>query len=777
MPPSEGDRAGRGRAPWMPARAALTRSGDVRLAVVLLLAVVAAILPLLRVVAAGPWLAVALAIAVAVLGTGVALRRLRAPAVVVTLAEVAVGGALVTAIFFGDTALLLVIPSPGTIAELPAIVAGAADQIITGVAPLTAERPLAVVAVAAVVLLAVLLDHTVITARMPLLAAVALAAVWLIPALSVPSSVDVLAFIAFAAAVLLLIRAETRSRERALVRSSAEERAARGGGGPSRGTGPHRIPRSGSVLAAGLAVTAIIATVVIAPELPRPAPRVGIGTGPATTINANLELGDDLRRPTEVEVLTARTNAPSVPYLRATTLSQFDGRVWEPDRDETIPLTPEALGPVAAGPDIRVTEYQTTVAITQLSSSWLPVPTPAVRVDDLAGPWTAMPSNRTVVGDGVDTQGQEYVATTHVVRPTLEQIQAAGTTAEGLSESVTQLPDDMPESIEETAREVTAGETNDYDRLAALQRWFRGQDFTYSLDAPVADGFDGSGVEAIADFLEVRSGYCVHFASAFAVMARTLDMPARIVVGYLPGSLTGRSVDGESVASVMSSQLHAWPEVYFAGIGWIPFEPTNSLGAPPTYSRSAQPVPDDGGQDVTPAPAPQPTASLAPGEAADPTPTPSTSAAATAAGASIAAALPYAGVVVGFVVLLLLPALVGAARRRWQSGAAERGDILAAWRIVRETARDVGLAVSDAETPRGLAARLGELPAVPPDRLAALVAAVERASFGPGAQRGDRALGSAAAADALAVRRGVLASVSSARRVGAVLLPRALVRA
>ncbi|QLD11095.1 transglutaminase TgpA family protein [Microbacterium oleivorans] len=776
MPPSEAARTARRRTAGMPTRAALARSGDVRLAAALLLAVVAAILPLLRVVAPGPWLAVALAAAVAVLGVGAALRRLRTPAVVVTLAEVAVGGALVTATYFGDTALLLVIPSPGTIAELPAIAAGAADQIITGVAPLAAERPLSVVAVAAVAMLAVLLDHTVITARMPLLATVALAAVWLIPALSVPSAVDVVAFVVFAAAVLLLIRAETRSRERALVRQTAADRAARPGRSP-RDADPVRIPRSGSVLAAGLAVVAIIATVVIAPELPRPAPRVGIGTGPATTINANLELGDDLRRPTEVEVLTARTNAPAAPYLRAATLSQFDGRVWEPDRDETVPLTPEALGPVAAGPDIRVTEYQTTVSITQLSSTWLPVPTPTVRVDELTGPWAAMPANRTVIGDGVDTQGQEYVATTHVVRPTLEQIQAAGTTAEGLPESVSALPDDMPGSIEATAREVTAGETNDYDRLAALQRWFRGQDFSYSLDAPVADGFDGSGVEAIADFLEVRRGYCVHFASAFAVMARTLDMPARIVVGYLPGTATGRSVDGESVASVMSSQLHAWPEVYFTGIGWIPFEPTNSLGAPPTYTRSAQPVPDDGGQDVTPAPAPQPTASLAPGDAADPAPTPSASAAATGGGASIVAALPYVGVVAGSAVLLLVPALVGAARRRWQRGAAERGDVLAAWRIVRESARDSGLPVPAAETPRALAARLGELPGVPADRLGTLVAAVERASFGRDPRQDDRALGRAAAADAFAVRRGLLASASSARRVGAVLLPRALIRA
>lgn len=754
-------------------RPEVRRSGHVRLALALLVAIAAAVLPLLRVVAAGPWLAAAAAVVVAILGTGAALRRLRTPAVLVTLAELLLAGALVTPIYFGGTALLLVIPSPGTIAELPAIAAGAADQIITGVAPLEVGRALAVVTVSALAALTVLLDHTVITARMPLLAAVALVAVWLIPALSVPAPLDIATFVAFAASLLLLLRTETRTRERALVAAAASRTPS--GAAASATSG--RSSRTGSALAAGLAVAAIVATVAVVPELPRPAPRVGIGTGPATTINPNLELGDDLRRPTEVEVLTTRTNAPSAPYLRATTLSRFDGRVWEPDRDETAPLTPEALGPVVADPDIRITEYRTRVAITQLSSTWLPIPSPAVRVDDLAGSWAAMPSNRTVIGDGADTQGQEYVTTTHVVRPTLEQIQAAGTTTEGLSESVTQLPETMPPSIERTAREITAGEVTAYDQLAALQRWFRGSDFRYSLDAPVADGFDGSGVDAIADFLEVRSGYCVHYASAFAVMARTLGMPSRIVVGYLPGSLTGRSVDGESVASVMSSQLHSWPEVYFAGIGWVPFEPTNSLGAPPTYQRSTQPVPDDGGEDVTPDPAPQPTASAAPSDAAAPTPSTTATPGATSQTPSVAVALPYVGVVLGAVALLLLPALLAAVRRHRQLSAARGGNILAAWQLVRDSARDVGLPLSDAESPRALGTRLSALPAVPAERVAALVGAVERAGFGRPGDAMDISAGGAAAADAAEVRRGLLASVSTPRRLTAILLPRTLVRA
>ncbi|WHE37036.1 DUF3488 and transglutaminase-like domain-containing protein [Microbacterium sp. BDGP8] len=756
----------------MPARGELTRTGDVRLATALLVAIIAAILPLLRVVAAGTWLVVAVTVAAAVLLVGIGLRRLRTPAVVVTLTELVAAGALVTAVYFGDTALLLVIPTPGTFAEVPSLVAGASDQIINGIAPLSAERPLSALAVTGVAALTVLLDHTVITARMPVLAAIALVAVWLIPALSVPSAVDLVGFVVFAAALLLLIRAETRSRERALARSVAAAEKPRG-----EAASAARPRRAGAVLAAGLAVTAIVATVIVVPELPRPAPRIGVGTGPATTINASLELGDDLRRPTDVEVLTTRTNAPSMPYLRAATLSRFDGRVWEPDRDETTPLTPEALGPVVADPDIRVTEYQTTVSITQLSSAWLPVPGPAVRVDDLSGAWEAMPSNRTVIAGDAVTQGQEYVTTTHVVRPTLEQIQAAGTTIDGLPETVSELPAEMPASIERTAREVTATAENDFDRLAALQRWFRSGEFTYSLDAPVSDGFDGSGVDAIADFLEVRSGYCVHFASAFAVMARTLGMPSRIVVGYLPGTLTGRVADGESVATVLSSQLHAWPEVYFAGIGWVPFEPTNSLGTPATYTRSTQPVPDDGGQDVPPAPAPQQTATVAPDGVPTPTPTASTGTGAGSGTSPLSLVLPYGGVALGFAALVLLPALLGAARRRWQATAAERGDVLAAWRIVRESARDVGLRVDDAESPRALGIRLAAVPTVPANRVEALVAAVERASYGvPGSER-DAEIGRAAASDALAVRRGLLASVSTPRRIGAVLLPRALVHA
>lgn len=756
--PANGRRAGR--------RA--HRRGDVRLALALSIAIAAAVLPLFRVVAPASWVLVAAGLTIAILATGVVLRHLRTPAVVTTLAEGFVWMAGLTLAFFADTAILGLIPTPATVADLPGLAGSATQQIVFGIAPVVPDRGLSLVAAAGIAALAVLLDHTVLTARMPLLAAIGLVAVWLIPALSVPASVDVVAFVLLAAALLLLIRAETRSRERALLAAA----------GPAAGAPPRA---AGAVFAAALATVAIIATVVVAPELPRPAPRVGIGTGPATTINANLELGDDLRRPAEVEVLTVRTNAPATPYLRAATLSQFDGDVWEPDRDGTVPLTPEALGPVSAGPDVRVTEYQTTVAVTQLTSTWLPVPGPAVRVDELTGAWEAMPGNRTVIAADAGTQGQTYLTTTHVVRPTLEQIQAAGTTTEGLADdvaaAVTAVPEVVPSVIAETAQAITAEEFTDYDQLAALQRWFRGSEFTYSLEAPVEDGFDGSGAEAIAEFLEVQAGYCVHYASAFALMARTLDMPARIVVGYLPGTASGESVDGQSVASVSSSQLHAWPEVHFAGIGWVSFEPTNSLGAPPTFTRATQPVPSDGGQDVTPAPAPEPTASAAPAPTAAPTPTAPGGAEAGMDLTGLRAAVPWIGGAAGVIAVLLVPGLVGRLRRRSHLAAARRGNVVAAWHAVQDAALDVspggGVGGAGAESPRALGARIADVPGMPGDRVRSLVESVERASYGAGPGT-DAAAGSTAAADAEALLRALLAATSPRRRLAARFAPRSV---
>ncbi|WP_214466311.1 transglutaminase family protein [Microbacterium flavescens] len=730
------------------------RGGEWLLTLVLLTALLAALLPVMGVVKPGGWLLGSVVIATLVLAAGYGARRLRLPAVAVSLIEAGVWVAMMTAVFLRDTALLWIIPTPETIRAVPPLVDDAMDEIILGAAPLEDSIPLAFLIVGAMGLLAIIVDHVVLTARMPLLASIGIVAVSLIPAIAVPREVDVMAFVFLAVAILSLIRVETRSRERPLER--AAERTA-------------GVPAT----ALGIGAIAVIVAVVATPLLPQPLVRAGAGLGGGPGIDATLQLGDDLRRPEQVEVLRVRSDAPSPPYLRATTLSRFEGGVWEPDRVRTVPLDSEfGLGSVTVAEDIRLSEYTTDVEVVNLASVWLPVPYPAVQVSGLDGRWAAVPYNRTVISQSGTTQGQSYEVVSNQVRPTLEQIRSYNAGGPELRDETTQVPAGTPEIITQLAAEVTANATNDYDRLIAMQRWFRGGEFRYSLEAPVEDDFDGSGAEAVAQFLEQREGYCIHFASAFALMARTLHMPSRIVIGYLPGVGTTDSVEDQTVYTVSSSLLHAWPEVYFDNAGWIAFEPTAGLGVPTSFSPAATlPGETDDPNGATPGATPSPTTSAEQGpngpldprdEALPGTPL------------GTGNPLPMLGVVVLILFVLALPFLVRELRRRQLTLAARGGDAASAWMIVQDAAIDTGIAVPASESPRAFAQRLIDFHGVSPDDMYTLTTAIERASYAPSGGR-DYWMGDAAMDAATAVRAQLLAAAPPARRILAVIAPRSLI--
>ena len=730
------------------------RGGEWVLTVALLVALLAALLPVLRVVKPGGWLLGSVVIATLVLSAGYVARRFRLPAVAVSLIEAGVWVAVMTVVFLRETALLWIIPTPETVRAVPPLVDDAMDEIILGAAPLDDSIALAFLIVGAMGLLTIIVDHVVLTARMPLLASIGIVAVSLIPAIAVPRQVDVMAFVFLAVAILFLLRAETRSRERPLERTA--ERTA-------------GVPAT----ALGIGAIAVVVAVVATPLLPQPAVRAGGGLGAGPGIDATLQLGDDLRRPEEIEVLRVRTDSPTPPYLRATTLSRFEGGVWEPDRVRTVPLDSElGLGTVSVSDDIRLAEYTTSVEVVNLASVWLPVPYPAVEVTGLDGRWAAVPYNRTVISQSGTTQGQAYDVVSNLARPTLEQMRSYNAGGPELRDETTEVPPDAPEIITELAAEVTAGATNDYDRLIAMQRWFRGGEFRYSLEAPVEDGFDGSGAEAVAQFLEQREGYCVHFASAFALMARTLHMPTRIVVGYLPGVATTDVVDDQTVYSVSSSLLHAWPEVYFDEAGWIPFEPTAGLGVPTSFSpASTLPGETDDPSSPTPGatPAPSSSAEQDPNNSINPR-----DEALPGTPLGTANPLPALGVVVLILFVLALPFLLRELRRRQLVLSARGGDAAAAWAIVQDAAIDAGIAVPASESPRAFAQRLIDQHGVAPDDMYTLVAAIERASYAPGGSR-DYWMGDAALEGATAVRAQLMAAAPPARRILAVVAPRSLI--
>ena len=723
------------------------RPGALRVTIALWLALQAMVIPLYSVISPGLWVVGAGAMPAVLLTVGYLLRRRRVPAVAVSGVELAVWVAVITLVAFPSQSLLGVIPTGGAFDAARLLVQSASNEILLGAAPLPASAGLNFLVVASLGLLTIALDHVVLTARMPLLAGIALVAVWLVPAIAVPSGVDVIAFAVLAASLLFLIRADTRTRE------------APATGGRAAGVTP---------VAVAIGAVAIVAALVAAPALPPPPATAGAG-GLIASIDPSLDLGDDLRQRSDVPVLSTYSDSPTPPYLRVATLSVFDGAVWMPDRLRSVPLEEAPLAPVTVDEGVRLTEYRTFVSIDQLSSAYLPVSFPAVGVNGLEGLWRSVPYSRTVQTGESNAQGQQYEVITHVPRPTLEQIRAAETEITESRIDLQSLPEGTPPVVGELAAQVTAGATTDYDRLIALQDWFRGPEFRYSLTAPVADGFDGSSAEAVAQFLEQREGYCVHFAGAFALMARSLDMPTRIAVGFLPGGFPGESIDGMRVAEASTAQLHAWPEVYFSGIGWVQFEPTKSLGTQTRFVPAASAPTDDGGTDVG-APTPTPTAT----SSATAAPNAADRDTDTQAGAITGPAFDPrpAATVLGIVLIVLLaPAAAGALRRGLLLRRAGRGNVGAGWRYVQDAAIDLGVDVTSAETPRAFGARLVASADAPRDETRRLVAAVEHVSYSPapapavGDVRGDAA----------AIREGMRAAVSGRARVASALRPRSLV--
>ncbi|UWF77122.1 MULTISPECIES: transglutaminase TgpA family protein [Microbacterium] len=695
--------------------------------------------PYTGVITPGRWTFVVVVLVAVIALTGLAARsaaaRLRRGTreLIALCAQLAAAGMIGTALLAPEGAGFGLIPTSATVRVHGIRIQQALDEIVNGSAPLAASVPLATLLGLSFAVVAVLVDHLV-AQRLALLAVLLTTVVGAMPMLVTFGGVNIAWFLLHAVLVLLLLRTAAR--------------------------GDRDSPREASfAVAMTVGAASVAGALIVAPGLP--AAETLPGAGAALTVDANLRLGDDLRRPRETEVLTVVTTGTAAPYLRMATLSRFDGEVWRPDRSRLQPLS-DGFGGADWTEEIATTQERTSIRVLGMSSSRLPVPYAAEEVFGVASGWSAMPLNRTVISRGRDAAGSDYTVEATVVTPTLEQIQAAEATAAPVD---LQPAADLPPVIAETAREVTAGAQNDYDRLIALQDWFRSA-FSYSLEAPVEEGFDGTGVEAVERFLQERTGYCIHFAGAFALMAQTMDMPVRIVVGYLPGNPTDQQRGDDTVYSVTSDQLHAWPEVFFSGIGWVPFEPTATLGVPTAFAPASTTggtggTPDEPGQEQGPTTAP----TTGPTAGQDPR--------ADEAGGGDALRTvdprPVTYTVLGVLAVVLLPAAVRAVRRLVRFGRARAGDALAAWRELTDTLVDLGLPATDAQTVRMRAAELVEERGVDAAAIARLVDALEQAGYA----RNPRDAGDLAAPLRTVLRRlgGVLGPVA---RIRALMMPRSL---
>ncbi|TQS30991.1 DUF3488 and transglutaminase-like domain-containing protein [Microbispora sp. KK1-11] len=682
-----------------------------------------------------------------------------------------------TLVFTPDEAWLRIVPTKDSLVRLAELVGSGFDDIQQYAAPVPNNPGITLLTTAGVALIALLVDVFAVRLRRAALAGLPLLALFTVPAAVVTEPIGWIAFVVAAFGYIGLLVTDGRERLSRWGRAVVVRRSS----GSARGAAPdtERLALSGK----RIGVTAIALAVLVPAVLPAlsPDPLFGFGVGNGLgggggnigIPDAIAKLGGQLRQQSNATVLTY-TSSDDVPrYLRIYSLDIFDGSKWtlsplrglSEDRVSEGPLPPTpGLRP---GVSVKRAEMRVTMSEDIDKLNFLPLPYPARQVD-ADGDWRADRSSLMVFSTEDEASGLDYRVVTEEPEPTATELRTAVTLPE--SERYLQLPDGLDPRVAALARRVTADAATPYEAAVELQEWFtRAGRFTYDVRA------SGSGAQALSRFLlRDRTGYCEQFAGAMAVMARLLNIPARVSIGYTGGTKIG------DVWTVRTHDAHAWPELFFDGIGWLRFEPTpagaggQGTAQVPLYSLPVTPTDgpttgpsdgpsadekDDGGQSAGPArPNPRQLDRDLDGTAiaADPgTPV------AVKIGIGAAAALA----------LLLLPAaarlLVRRRRLRRMTRTATGGH--AAWAELRDMLTDLGMAGEPSETPRALGRRIGERYAPGPqaaESLTRVVTSEERLRYAP-----TPSASGPVPADLRRIRRDLASRASRWRRLGAVLAP------
>ncbi|MDK3255991.1 transglutaminaseTgpA domain-containing protein [Blastococcus capsensis] len=751
-------------------------NADVRTSVLAALATLLGSLALSPVFTSGAWFPPVLAVVAAVLAGGLVLRRAaahltRSPTapravgavstLLVPVGQLLLVACVLTAAFAPDGAVAGLLPTTESLTRLAGVFADGTAEIREQATPALPLTGLLALTTLFVGLLAVLVDLVAVAGRQAAAAGVGLLVLFCVPVGTVIGGIGLLALAAPAAGFAVLLWADQR---RALGESAAERVS--GGSGPAVRVGI--VALSAGVLLGGLV-----------PVLPEGSFATGLGGGgdaTGTALDPAAELRGQLILPEPIELLRLDSSVADPGYLRAVALDEYDaaegwslsnldGEVSIAEDSALAPLPGrQATRPVTA--DVQVLEHD---------DRFLPVPSSplSVRVDgEYVDGWRFDDATGTVFGRDVTSAGLAYRVIATEPRPSPELLSRAVPLSQGsgLQDRFTALPELHPSIAELTAR-LTAGATTPYEAVRRIQAYLsdRANGFVYSLStAPGTSGDD------LVDFLRLKRGYCEQYAGAMAVLVRQAGMPARVALGYTPGE-----VQDDGTRLITSDDAHAWVEVFFRGLGWVPFDPTPIAAdrqVPLPWSPRPSAEADDEVAPALPVPSAAPQAPL---RGVDP----------------LAEATPEAGAQVGSATsrrpLLLTLGLLAAAAGVLASPAALRAlqrrrrlaapDATGPWDELTATAADLGLHVHPSWTPRRVADALalavtrgrgGASAAASVEAVRGLARAEEAATYGrPGSGAADPGLRGALRT----ARRGLVGARPWPVRVRALLWPASLV--
>jgi transglutaminase-like putative cysteine protease len=705
-------------------------SGRSRLALCAMSATLLAMVSLLPLARPMGWFGEATLLVVVQAGLGAAVRRAPLARPLAVAAQALVALLLLTLFFAPAQAVAGFLPTPAALVRLADLVSQGGHDVGQYAIPAPVTPGIRLLLVGGSLLVALAVDVLAVTydsaasAGLPLLALYSVAC-----GLDPDGRARWLWFLLAALGYLVLLLSEGRDRlsRWGRVFTGAPRRPSFGAAPqPVDGGRPVAATRNGlwiGTLALGVALILPTRLPALHGGLLAGANGEGLGRagGTISAVNPLISLQDSLNQQDDRVVLRYRTTAADTSdlYLRIVTLDEFDGTSWKASTRKVANVPSELPAPQGLGPDVPATDVDTTLtAAAGYAQNYLPMPYPATKVS-IGGDWRYEPVGRTLVGDrGQTTAGISYQVQSLQVDPTARQLADAPPAPAAIEDEYTKVPATLPSYVKHLAEQVTAGAGTQYEKAVKLQDWFTTTGgFTY--DTKVASG---SGPQAIVRFLHERRGFCVHFAFSMAAMARTLGIPARVDVGFIPGT-----EQDDGTWTVGLNDAHAWPELYFQGVGWTRFEPTPTRGFAPDYTLDTTgggPGNDQPDPRLRPTARPSavPSASPSCGQAqrriADCGSGDGAAAGGPTGGDGPGPAAPAGGAAI--LALLLLAALPMLRRSRLRAvrlrggrhlapeaaDAAVAAHVLACWRELRDTAWDYGLPPDPAETPRRATARL-----------------------------------------------------------------------
>ena len=676
--------------------------------------------------------------------------------------------ALLTARYAPTEAYFGVVPSRRSLTDLATVLANGGAELREQATPALPLMGLLAMTTVFVGLIAVIVDLLAVAGRQAALAGLGLLVLYCVPVATITGGIGFIAVAAPAVGLAVLLWTDQRRRV------GTPSRTAEPGLAALLGTGTLAALRiGGAALLAGLVVGAVV------PTLSEGSLATGLGgngTGDAvgTALDPVAELSGQLTLPEPIDLLRMETSVDDPGFLRALTLDDYDndagwtmsnlgGEESVADNDRLAPLPPRQGGRVVTA-TIRSLEHE---------DRFLPVPTSplSVRIQgDDDEDWRFDPTTGIVFGRDATSAGLSYTVVAEEARPAVGLLAAAQPLPadNGVQQRFTELPDLDPRIIA-TLTEVLGEAATPYERVHAIHAFLtdKGNNFSYSLSTE-----PGNSGDALVDFLRLRRGFCEQYAAAMTVLVRAAGVPARMALGYTPGQ---EQRDGSRL--ITTDDAHAWVEVYFQGLGWVPFDPT------PISTERAVELPwapradADTGTDLG-----QATAAPAAPTAAAPTTRQdrASDAAATANAGQGGGGTPLPLLAGAGLVLVLLvagtPAAVRSLQRRRRLTAGTTGGL---WDELAATALDVGVRLQPAWTPRragqelaGVVTRGGDRDGRGADAVARLARAEEAACYGrAGGNRTDPELVTALRT----ARQGLLHSAARDVRLRALLWPASLV--